>query len=214
MVTGGGVLIGLAGLLAVIGIARASTRAGTKAAAGGPAISDAAILRAVDRELALVAREREAGGWTPALAARALAALRIAANCALAHPVIQRVAAEEVDRSEGELLVPLRFGRRRLFVSGSSTPLTCSNDLLHTLAHRSRRPNREQRLRELQHILTVLTQVQYGRDESMSPAALDESLAAGRRLVRSLRRELQWVTRTFTSLADGTTGLRQRVWSR
>jgi len=52
-------------------------------AAGDRLITDAAVLRGISRELSAVQRERDRGGWTPELAGRALAALRIAATYAV-----------------------------------------------------------------------------------------------------------------------------------
>src|SRR5215510_1376415 len=79
----GTVLFVVAGLLALLAIVRVVRRYRTPSTATAQLITDGAILRGVGRELAAVRRERDGGGWTPDLAGRALAALRIAATYAL-----------------------------------------------------------------------------------------------------------------------------------
>ena len=61
------------------------------------------------------------GGWTPELAGRALAALRIAGTYAIGKTVGQRLAKPDEMPVDGELVVSGPFGRGRAFVSGSAT---------------------------------------------------------------------------------------------
>jgi len=79
----GTVLFVLAGLLALLAVVRLARRYQKPSAAGDRLITDAAVLRGISRELSAVQRERDRGGWTPELAGRALAALRIAATYAV-----------------------------------------------------------------------------------------------------------------------------------
>jgi hypothetical protein len=79
----GGVLFALAALVAVLTLVRLVLRARKPTAAADRLIRDAVILRGVGRELNAVQRERESGGWTSELAARALAALRIVGTYAV-----------------------------------------------------------------------------------------------------------------------------------
>src|SRR5262249_55609316 len=84
----GATLFVVAGLLALLGAVRLYRRYRTPATAAERPITDGAILRGVGRALAAVRRERNnAGGWTSDLAARALAALRVAATYALGRRV-------------------------------------------------------------------------------------------------------------------------------
>src|SRR5882762_7107005 len=83
----GSVLFVVAGLLALLALVRLFRRYRTPASAIARPITDGAIMRGVRRELAAVRRERESGGWTPELAGRALAALRIAATYAVGRRV-------------------------------------------------------------------------------------------------------------------------------
>src|SRR5215510_4351909 len=84
----GATLFVVAGLLALLGAVRLYRRYRTPATAAERPITDGAILRGVGRELGAVRRDRNSnGGWTPALAARALAALRVAATYAIGRRV-------------------------------------------------------------------------------------------------------------------------------
>ena len=80
----GTTLFVVAGLLALLGAVRLYRRYRAPATVTDRPITDGAILRGVGRELAAVRRDRNNnGGWTADLAARALAALRVAATDAL-----------------------------------------------------------------------------------------------------------------------------------
>ena len=79
----GGVLFALAALVAVLSAVRLIMRTRKPVTAAERLVGDGAILRGVGRELAAVQRQREDGGWTADLAARALAALRIIGTYAM-----------------------------------------------------------------------------------------------------------------------------------
>jgi hypothetical protein len=74
------VIFVIAGIFAVWALVRAVRGRRTHQQATVRHASDAAILRGVSRELAVVRRQRLADGWSDALAARALSALRVAGN--------------------------------------------------------------------------------------------------------------------------------------
>src|SRR5262249_6412919 len=157
-------------------------------------LSDNAVLRGVDRELATVERQRASSGWRPELTARTLAALRVAANYLLGYPVTQRVAGREADRSAiafagGALAVRGAFGRAPIVASGAATPLDVEEELARTSRDDRRGAARALRLEELQQALATFNNAQYGRNEELHETALDEALSAGRRVVRQLRRD-------------------------
>jgi hypothetical protein len=79
----GGVLFALAALVAVLSAVRLIMRTRKPVTAAERLVGDGAILRGVGRELAAVQRQREDGGWTADLAARALSALRIIGTYAM-----------------------------------------------------------------------------------------------------------------------------------
>jgi hypothetical protein len=207
LVTGGGVLIGLATLLAAVGLVRG--RAGARVKAQGPfAAHDRSVLKGVREELAAVRREREVSGWAPELAGRALSVLRIAGNYLLARETRQREIDREIDqdfeRDEGTLVVAQRFGARRASVSASLTALDVTRALTQP-ARKRPAPDRRERLQDLELALQRLTRARYGRpgqDAREPDAALDESLTAGERLVDDLLRERHWLARSIAQIKN------------
>lgn len=201
LVTSGGVLIGLATVLAVVAIVRTSVRR-TAAQPDTFSVSDRAILRSVHRELGRIRHEREASGWTPDLTGRTLSALRIAGNYLIARPTNQREIAADVEGDDGTLVVATRFGDRRAIVSAS---VTAQN--LAAARPGASRPtggaDYQQRLLALQAALQRLTLARYarpGQDMRDADAELDESLTAGQEVVATLRREHHWIARTIRRL--------------
>ena len=75
-------------------------------AAARPVAREAAVLRAASRELEQVRRQRQVDGWTADLAARALAALRLAGSYMLRRPVAQTLATTGTVPATGQLRVP------------------------------------------------------------------------------------------------------------
>ena len=211
LVTTGGVLMGVAALLGVVALVRLSTRGRTKEATVDRALPDRAVLRAIDRELADVRRLRESTGWTRELAGRALAALRIAATYAGGGSVTQRPADPESDRADGALLLRAGFGARRV-VFTSATPETIARELAQ--GRKGQQSARVERLEQLRTWLSELTRAQYGRDEELDEAALDDSLTKGHDLVRRLRREHVWIVRQMRMTMMWATSRGRRVWSR
>ena len=216
LVTSGGVLIGLATLLAAVGLVR--SRAGARVSVHGPfAAHDGSVLRGIREELAAVRREREASGWEPELAGRALSALRIAGNYLLARETRQREIDPDVEGAEGTLVVAERFGGRRASISASLT----AQDVARALAQPVRKrpaPDRRDSLQALELALQRLTRARYGRpgqDAGEPDASLDESLTAGQRLVDELLRERRWIARSIASikgLSNRTKGRRRLPW--
>ena len=108
----------IAGFLYVVGMvvavsvpARALRRRTRRTPAAAALASDGAILRRASQELDEVRRLRGVERWTDLLAARALAALRVVATCAIGHPVAQR--RDDGGRaSEGQFVVSRRWPRR------------------------------------------------------------------------------------------------------
>ena len=97
----GGVLFALAGLMALLALVRARAALPQDRDRGGERLmTDGAVLRGVGRELAAVRRERDGSGWSPELAGRALAALRIAGTLS-ARASGQPAAGEQLS-AEGE----------------------------------------------------------------------------------------------------------------
>jgi len=131
----GGVLFVLAGLMALLALARLFQRYRKPAAASSRLISDTAILNGVGREISRVQRDRDGGGWTPDLASRALGALRVVATYAIGRPVstmpASRLLADGGETAEpGRIILKAGWPRgKRIAVSGSVTPQTIARVL-------------------------------------------------------------------------------------
>jgi hypothetical protein len=202
---GGGVLLALAALLAILTLVRIVSRFRKPATADARLISDAAILRGVGRELAGVGRLREGTGWTSGLAGRALAALRLVAAYALERRIGIMPAGAEGLAEDGRLI--LRVGRwrpKRIAVSASVTPqaLAPAEDDKH-----------DERLSALGRAMSTLTAAQYGRDEKHDDRALDEALAAGVAALRDVRIKHTWIMKQLAAWRAGA-AVDTRAWSR
>ena len=131
----GGVLFVLAGLMALLALVRLFQRYRKPVVVSERLIGDTAILSGVGRELSAVQRDRDAGSWTPEIAARAIGALRIAATYAIGRPVSQmpasRLLADGGETAEpGRLILKAGWPRgKRIAVSGAVTPQTVARTL-------------------------------------------------------------------------------------
>jgi hypothetical protein len=212
----GGVLFSLAGLMALLGVVRLVSRFRKPASATERLVSDGAILGAAGRELAAVKRARGDGAWTPELAGRALAAVRVIAAYALGHKLGQTTIGtrELTDGSHhaqaGNVIVRTGWPKtKRIAVSGSVTSQAVARDL----ARGDLTGARAAMLESLEQALTRFTAAQYGREAGLDAAALDESLAAGMGAVRRVRLEQLPVIRRFSRRRVPAT-LETRAWSR
>jgi hypothetical protein len=186
-------LAGVIGLMMLVGMVRRRTKTDARAQAR---LSPRAILAAAARELDDVQRASR-GGWTPELAARALAALRIAASYAMAKSAGQRSVTPDDTPVEGELVVSGPLGRGRVFASGSATTESAS------------RPSAPHGLAEA---LKSLTVARYGREEKFG-SDLDEAVATALRITRQQQSAhslpAEWGRNFTKSVVD----LRRKVWA-
>ena len=210
----GGVCFALAALVAVLTVVRLVLGARRSATGADRLVGDAAILRGIGRELDAVQRERETGGWTAGLAARALAALRIVGTYALGRsPARVRISDPYPPVNGGRIVVSTGWPKsRQVAVSGSVTPRSVVTALAQSTNGR-RRGARAGELESLEEGLSRFTIAQYGREGSLDTAALDESLAGGQQLLKRLKLEQIWVMKRFRRSRQATeagTGM----WSR
>jgi hypothetical protein len=212
----GSVLFVLAGLFALLALVRFARRFKKTTTASERLIGDSAILRGVGRELAAVRREREASGWTSDLASRALAALRVAATYALGRKTGLLPAQAQLNGNPqpeaGRIVLRAGWPRgKRIAVSGGVTSQTVTREL--ALAATASNPRRAAMLESLEQALTSLTAAQYGREEHLDEAALDQSLATGSQAVRRMKFEQLWVMKRLAAWRAGS-ALDNRAWSR
>jgi hypothetical protein len=221
----GGVLFALAALIAVLTLVRLYMRARKPASAADRLVGDGAILRGVGRELNAVQRERESSGWTAALAARALAALRIVGTYAIGKKATRTVAGREsaVARPQshganghgGQLVIGVGWPRRRhVAVSGAATA-----QALALAIARATNGHRPGELESIQEALARFTVAQYGRPAngdragSFDDVALDESLRNGQQVLSRLKLEQTWIMRRL-GRSRKAAPVEARAWSR
>ena len=211
----GSVLFVLAGLLALLGLARLFQRYRKPAVASSTLIADTTILNGVGREISRVQRDRAGSGWTPDLASRALGALRIVATYAIGRPVstmpASRLLADGSETAEpGRLILKAGWPRgKRIAVSGAVTPQT----IVRVLARPGQTAAHGARLERVSQALAVLTAATFTREGKLDDAALDEALATGKQLLRRMKFEQLWFMKRLATRRAGTE-LDNRAWSR
>jgi hypothetical protein len=202
-----GVAFVLAGLMAVMLVARAAVTRRATTATRQRTLSPGAVLRAASRELGVVQSESQGGGWNGDLAGRAAAALRLAGAVALSRPVSHR----EVDRAtlptEGQVAAAPGLGTlrgKKIVLSASVTPDTKPlNGSSAASAEVWRAVSRP---------LGAFTAVRYSRDGGIDGTALDAALSEGRDVVRRLRLG-QW-RRFGRSKRHADTVTARQTWAR
>jgi hypothetical protein len=205
------VLFGTGGVMVIWALAALIRRPREARAAARRVAPEAAVLRAASRELHEVRRAREAGGWTSDLAARALAALRLAASYALGQAIAQTPAARGAVPATGQLHVLSRIPYRHgMIVSASAT----AGQVAQALRNESSGRPVDERLRDLHVALERFGTAAYGRDGSLSDTDLDEALEGGMRAVRHVARRYTWPARAARAARQSATGMRDRAWAR
>lgn len=167
-------------------------------------------LSAVRRLKSEVARD----GWTPELAGRALALLRIAGAVALGAPVTQTLVNTKVSEREGQLAVPKGMLRRKRVLI--STPTTA--DALASALRKSNgalpTPRTKAILTDLQDSLRLFTAARYGRNGNLDTTALDTALDNGVDAMRRLRTITLWPMRVVGGFSRPVAETGETMWSR
>jgi hypothetical protein len=180
----GGVLLAFGGVILLAGVVRTAARARSRRSSAVRVLAPSAALHAAVRGLAGVKAD-VAGGWTPALARRAAAMVRVAASVATGRPLAQALVTGEASEREGQ--VALRQGlvrRRRYLVSAAATPATIARELEARRVPTASRPALEALARALQ----TFTAAGYGRNEEIESTALAAALSESVDAIRQLRR--------------------------
>jgi hypothetical protein len=179
-------------VMMLVGMIRRKTKSEVRTAAH---VAPRTILAAVNRELDEVQRASR-GGWTPELAGRALAALRIAAAYAAGKGVGQRAVTSTDAPVEGELVVTGPLGRGRAFVSGSATTESASG------------PNAPHGLAEA---MKTLTAARYGRAEMKGD--IDDAIATAIRVTRQQQSAHSLPAEWGRNFSKSVVDLRRKVWA-
>ena len=206
-------LYALAAVVAVWALVRATRTRRARGAVAVRLASDAIVLGGAARELAEVGRLRNSEGWSSALAARALGALRVAASYEVAQPIAQMPAGGE-SATTGQLRVRGRFPRgASVLLSGSATTAGLRRERVK--AEAGGQHGRLGRIAELETALAGLATAVYGRDHlTVDATALDEALADGSRALNALRREHGWLATRLRALSRSIADQKARAWPR
>jgi hypothetical protein len=147
-------------------------------------VSTAGLAQAAARQLASVQNDRGQSGWTPELLDRALAATRVAAACAIAAPVSQRVATDD-RQGEGRLQVSsLTLGKPRTI----SSAVTAAD-----VARAEKKNPADPTLEPLREALVAFAAAQYGRSGLGDSGALDASLGSATAAANAIKsRHAAW----------------------
>jgi hypothetical protein len=221
----GGVLFAVAALLSLLALVRLLSRFRKPAEASTRLISDSTALRAAGRELAAVRRQREDGGWTPDLAGRALAALRIAGTYAVGRRAsLMPAAAQSTAGSQpasngqqepeeaGRVIVRTGWPRgRRVAVSGAITSQSVGRDRIRRAGTAGFAGS--ELYESLEQALAALTAAQYGRNGKLDDGALDQALDTGSQVLKRARLDQTWVMKRLAARRVQRQG-DTRAWSR
>ena len=196
--------VALGSLMLIFVLVRLARRGRQRTPADERLLSTRNIVGAAIRELTAVQREREQSGWNDGLAARALAASRIAAATALGRPVSQRLAGSPSSNGAGRIIsTPFLRGKART-LSSSITP----GDLARRTPANPRLQHLVDALRES---MDTFSQAQYGRATEINQSALDTALSSATAAAGRVKAEHSWLKTQFQRF---TTSRRPAVESR
>lgn len=182
----------LAGLALVTGTARFRTRTtGVAKPVAAPSMLGGS-LKALEG-----IRSEAAGGWTPELARRATAALRVGGAVALGKPVAQQFVNGTATGREGQ--IPVRTGLirpRRALLSASTTAAAIAAQLNgHASNGHAPGPKKRLALERLADSLRAFNAVGYGRAGNADSVALNAALSEGTDAIRTIRSSTTWPLR-------------------
>jgi hypothetical protein len=145
-----------------------------------------------------VAADASRTGWSPNLARRAVAAVRIAGAVALARPVAQDFVGPDVVEREGQVTVRKGWIRpRRVLLSASVTPRGIAS---HLGNGRELKATTRTRLESISEALGVFSAASYGRNGKPDASALDAAVESSKDVIRGLRTSARWPMRTASAV--------------
>jgi hypothetical protein len=151
-----------------------------------------------------VAADASKTGWSPDLARRAVAAMRIAGAVALGRPVAQNFVGPDAVEREGQVTVRRGWIRpRRVLLSASVTPKVIANHLGNGHGVRA---NTRARLESISQALGVFSAASYGRNGKTDSLALDAAVESSQDAIRGLRTRARWPMRTAGAVMRSFTG--------
>jgi hypothetical protein len=183
------ILFAFAGVLAVLALVTGTARFRTKKVGAARPVATPAMLGGSLRALDGVRTEAQ-GGWTPALARRALSALRVGGAVALRRPVAQEYVPRDTPERDGQIAVRAGLLRpKRALVSAAVTPGIIDAHLSNGHAPS---PSTRAALEPLGESLRVLSAAAYGRSRETDSIALNAALEQGTDAIKRLRARSRW----------------------
>lgn len=180
------VLFAAAAALLLAGVVRIFARARTRRTGEVRAMPPARVLGGCLQQLKQLHGDVARDGWTPALARRANAMLRVAGAVALGRPVAQAPVDRATAEREGQVIVRRGIVRRRqAMVSAATTPLTIDKALGN--GHLPS-PATRAALEQLRSALQAFGSAGYGRNADLDLLTLNTALEQGTDAVKRLRR--------------------------
>lgn len=173
-------LVALGGLMILLVLVRVARGARVRTPAAERQLAGAHLVNVASRELAAVAREKAASGWTHELVDRALASTRVVAAAAAGRPISQRPVPAGATVGEGRLLAR---GPKRGMKRVVSAPTT-ARDLAQDAASLPVSSPGRAALETLRDALSAFGAFQYSRPGSIDESALDDALEGATRVAR------------------------------
>jgi hypothetical protein len=194
-----------AAVLAVFAIVRAVGHFRSKSAVTVRKLPVPSVLGGCLDTINEVAADASRTGWTPGLARRAGAAMRIAGAVALDRPVAQDFVGRDAVEREGQVTVRKGWIRpRRVLLSASVTSKSIAS---HLGNGRELRANTRARLESISDALGAFSAASYGRNDKADGSALDAAAESSKDAIRSLRASARWPMRTASALVKSFTGV-------
>jgi hypothetical protein len=198
--------VALGALMVIIVIAGLARRVARRTPASEQTLAPRALIGAAATELNAVQRERESGGWSPALTSRALAATRLAATCALGRNASQRLADSASGAGDGRLLTAKGLRTKSRVVSGSAT----AHDMARAISS-AKDAGRTGMLEGFRDALGLFSSAQYGRTDAADQAALDRALSAAVSATAQVKAEHSWIKDLLRQWRTGGTPVESRA---
>jgi hypothetical protein len=187
----------VAGLLLLVTIARAvQQRRSAVTRVRRRLVGDSAVLAGVKRELREVGQQAARDGWSEALAARALAALRVTGSYAAGQPVTQRPLNGAV-AADGSLVLRRPLGGRVLVSAAATSAVVPQNGAVSE---------------DLRSAMADLTTARYGR--AAKQLDLHDAIERGLRATAQVASEHTWYRQSLARLRSGAASWRERAWRR
>ena len=193
-----------AGVLAIFALVQAVRRFRSKSAVAVRKLPVPSVLGSCLDTISGVASDASKTGWSPDLARRAGAAMRIAGAVALERPVAQNFVGPDAVEHDGQVTVRKGWIRpRRVLLSASVTSRAIAS---HLGNGRRIRPATRVRLESISDALGVFGAASYGRNGGQpDSSALDAAVESSKDVIRGLRTSARWPMRTANAVMRSVT---------